>query len=327
MASPPSAPGSGPTGGGGDAIALGAQFIKDHYFEIFLGMLLAYLGYYAIVVGSRYIFKPAYLVDPRRGTKRCIGRALYSKMILGDAGFQEFRSFIKDGFFRPVVPHLFADTDRVQVLPNALLLDFRSVVYDHKRRMFVGSLTGVKDMDLDGLAVEERVKEKLQMVDVTVSMAVRGSPSISQYSMMHNAIPLPDNYYKEDIRLLRGRGLRPSPSHVDIDEDDIREDHVGEVLKVKKRRLIKKRPIPRRALGPVPRSRTGKKFDVGPSEEHDEDLDWVEMNEEAQKEIQEETEREGPPSSVVDMESTSIVDKIKSIVPPSDIEQDNDEAN
>lgn len=323
MAAPPAPGGSGPTSAGSDAIALSAQFIKDHYFEIFLGVLLVYIGYYGVVTGSKYIFKPAYLVDPRRGTKRCIGRALYSKMILGDTGYQEFRSFIKDGFFRPVVPHLFADVDRVKVLSNALLLDFRSVVYDHKRKMFVGSLTGVKDMDLDGLAVEERVKEKLQMVDVAVSMAVRGSPSISQYNMINNAIPLPDNYYKEDIKQLRGRGLRGQPPPLDI--DDTREDHVEDVLRVKKQMIVKKgRPI----------RRSGKRFAVGPSEERDEGFEWVEMTEDIQQEeVQQEEvqQEEGAPSNVVDMESTSVVEKIKGILPPkeppSDIEQDYSEAD
>ena len=311
MASPPPAPGgSGPTSAGGDAIALTAQFIKDHYFEIFLGVLLVYIGYYGVVAGSKYIFKPAYLVDPRRGTKRCIGRALYSKMILGDAGYREFRSFIKDGFFRPVVPHLFADVDRVKVLSNALLLDFRAVVYDHKRKMFVGSLTGVRDMNMDGLAVEERIKEKLQMVDVTVSMAVRGSPSISQYTMINNAIPLPDNYYKEDIKQLRGRGFR-TPPPLDID-DDIREDHVEDVLRVKKQKVVKKgRPIP------VSR----KRFDVGPPEEHDEDSKWEEISGE------EDQQEEEVPSNILDMDPTSVFEKFKSILPPSDIEQDHSEAD
>ena len=346
MASPPPAPGgSGPTSAGGDAIALGAQFIKDHYFEIFLGAILIYIGYYGIIAGSRYIFKPAYLVDPRRGTKRYIGRALYSKMILGNTGYQEFRSFIKDGFFRPIIPHLFADVDRVKILSNALLLDFRSVVYDHNRRMFVGSLTGVKDMDLDGLSVEERVKDKLQLVDVTVSMAVRGSPSISQYSMMHNAIPLPDNYYKEDIKQLRGRGLRQHPSP-DIDDiDDTREDHVEDVIRLKKLRIVRKgrpipvsksgpRPVPRPGLRPVPRIGDGKRFAVGPSEEHDEDLEWVETSmEEVQEEVQQEEvqEEEGTPSNIVDMESTSVIEKIKKIVPssepPSEVEQDHSEVD
>ncbi len=311
MAAPPAPGGSGPTSAGSDSILLASQFIKDHYFEIFLGVILVYLGYYGIVAGSKYIFKPAYLVDPRRGTKRCIGRALYSKMILGDAGYREFRSFIKDGLFRPVVPHLFADVDRVKVLANALLLDFRSVVYDHKRRMFVGSLTGVKDMDLDGLAVEERVKEKLQMVDVTVSMAVRGSPSISQYTMINNAIPLPDNYYKEDIKQLRRRGFRSVPP-LDPDADDIGEDHVEDVLRVKKQMVVKKgRPI----------RRSGKRFDVGPPEKHDEDSGWEETNEE---EVQQE---EGVPSNILDMEPTSVVKKLKDILPPSDIEQDHSEAD
>lgn len=320
MAAPPAPGGSGPTSAGSDAILLASQFIKDHYFEIFLGVILVYLGYYGIVAGSKYIFKPAYLVDPRRGTKRCIGRALYSKIILGDAGFQEFRSFIKDGFFRPVVPHLFADMDRVKVLSNALLLDFRSVVYDHKRKMFVGSLTGVKDMDMDGLAVEERVKEKLQMVDVTVSMAVRGSPSISQYTMINNAIPLPDNYYKEDIKQLRGRGFRPTPPP---DEDDIGEDHVEDVLRIKKQRVVKKgRPI----------RRTGKRFAVNPPGEHDEDSGWTETTEEEirQEKIHQEEEihqEEGAPSSILDIESTPVIKKIKDIFPPSDIEQDHSEVD
>lgn len=315
MAAPPAPGGSGPASAGGDAIALTAQFIKDHYFEIFLGVILVYIGYYGVVIGSKYIFKPAYLVDPRRGTKRCIGRALYSKMILGDAGYREFRSFIKDGFFRPVIPHLFADVDRVKVLSNALLLDFRAVVYDHKRKMFVGSLTGVKDMDMDGLAIEERVKEKLQMVDVTVSMAVRGSPSISQYTMINNAIPLPDNYYKEDIKQLPRRGFRTSPP-LDID-DDVREDHVGDVLRVKKRKVVKKgRPIP------VSR----KRFDVGPPEEHDEDSNWEEMSgEEARQE--EAQQEEEVPSNILDMDPTSVVKKIKDIFPPSDIEHDHSEAD
>lgn len=310
MAAPPAPGGSGPTSAGSDSILLAAQFIKDHYFEIFLGVLLAYIGYYGIVTGSKYIFKPAYLVDPRRGTKRCIGRALYSKMILGDAGYREFRSFIKDGLFRPVIPHLFADVDRVKVLSNALLLDFRAVVYDHKRKMFVGSLTGVKDMDLDGLSVEERVKEKLQMVDVTVSMAVRGSPSISQYNMINNAIPLPDNYYKEDIRQLRGRGLRSAPP---LDVDDIREDHVGDVLRVKKQKVVKKgRPI----------RRSGKRFDVGPPEEPDEDFEEIEPIEELHEQEDEEV-----PSNIIDMESTPVFKKIRGILPPSDIEQDRSEVD
>jgi len=315
MAAPPAPGGSGPTSAGSDSILLASQFIKDHYFEIFLSVILVYLGYYGIVAGSKYIFKPAYLVDPRRGTKRCIGRALYSKIILGDTGFQEFRSFIKDGFFRPVVPHLFADMDRVKVLSNALLLDFRSVVYDHKRRMFVGSLTGVKDMDMDGLAVEERVKEKLQMVDVTVSMAVRGSPSISQYTMINNAIPLPDNYYKEDIKQLRSRSFRPAPPP---DEDDIREDHVEDVIRVKKQRVTKKgRPI----------RRTGKRFAVSPPGEHDEDSGWTETTEEEIRQEEETHQEEGAPSNILNMESTPVTKKIKDIFPPSDIEQDHSEVD
>ena len=322
----PSAPGSGPTSAGGDAVALSAQFIKDHYFEIFLAVLLSYIGYYMIVTGSKYIFKPAYLVDPKRGTKRCIGRAFYSKIILGNDGYKEFRSFIKDGIFKPVIPHLFADMDRVEILSNALLLDFRAVVYDHKRRMFVGSLTGVKDMDLDGLAVEERVKDKLQMIDVTVSMAVRGSPSISQYSMLNNAIPLPDNYYKEDIRYLRGGGLRPSPSP---SIDGVGDDHVDEVIRVKKHKVLKKRrPIPRPR--PRPALNPDKRFIVGPSEGDDEDPEWIETSKEdfQDEEIQEEDiQDENLPYSIIDMESTSVVDKIKSIVPPGDIEENNDGAS
>lgn len=312
MASPPSAPPSGPGGPGigGSDITIGqiTLFIKEHYLEIFVGILLVYLGYQAIVVGSRYIFKPAYLVNPDRGSKRCIGRTIYSKMIMGDDKYEEFRAYIKDGLKGPVIPHLFADTERVKVLPNAILLDFRSVVYDHERKVFVGSLTGVKDMDMDGLAVEQRVKEKFAMIDVAVSMAVRGSASISQYNMMNNAIPLPDGHYEEDINRVGGRGrmrglLPPGMRRETSNPDDL--DHVERVryekeIKKEKVKKIKKRAIPKRK----------QRFVVGePDKTPDEEEDF---------EILEDEPDEGPPSFITSMENTSLRDKLKGLSAPVD---------
>lgn len=325
MAAPPS-PKSGPSGGiGTDSIALVTEFIKSHYLEIILAFILIYVGYQCVVIGSKYIFKPVYLVDPKRGTKRYIGRALHSKTILGDAGYKEFRSFIKDGFFRPVIPHLFVDMDRVNILSNAILLDFRSVVYDHKRRMFVGSLTGVKDMELDGLAVEERVKDKLKMIDTAVAMAVRGSASISQYNMMNNAIPLPDGLYSEDIKQLRGgrgSGLRPPMS---IYEEPV-EDHVDAVIETKarmKQRVVRKRPIPRPRSRPGPESEIIKRFDVGTSEK---DVEWVEDKElQPEDEQPEDEQTESPPSFLDDIESMPIGKKFKGLIPVGDLEQDDGE--
>lgn len=312
----PSAPPSGPGGpgiGGGITVDQITMFIKGHYLEIFIGVILVYLSYYAIVAGSKYIFKPAYIVDPNRGSKRCIGRTMYSKVVMGDNKYEEFRAYIKDGLRGPVVPHLFADMDRVKILSNAILLDFRSVVYDHDRKMFVGSHTGVKDMDMDGLAVEQRVKEKLAMIDVGVSLAVRGSPSIAQYNMMNNAIPLPDGYYEEDIQRIGRRGTRGFlPPHMrrgDVDVTDLEDeeldrvnpenlDHVNRVIyekEIKKRRV---RKIKRRA-SPVRKQR----FVVGEPEE-------PEQSPEKDFEVPEET-FEGPSSFISSMESMSLSDKIK----------------
>jgi len=318
MASPPSAPPSGPGGpgiGGSISIEQITFFIKDHYLEIFVGILLVYLGYQGVIAGSKYIFKPAYLVNPDRGTKRFIGRTLYSKFEMGDHKYEEFRAYIKDGLKNPVIPHLFVDRERVKILSNAILLDFRSVVYDNERKMFVGSLTGVKDMEMDGLAVEQRVKEKFAMIDVGVSMAVRGSPSISQYNMINNAIPLPDGYYEEDIGKLggrgRSRGLLPPGMRGEPDIENL--DHVERVIyekekKKDKAKKIRKRPIPRRKQRFV----VGESSDESSDDEPPESKDDFELMDEVD---------EGPSSIITLMESMSLKDKLKFITPIDDMEE------
>jgi len=307
MASPPSAPPSGPGGpgiGGSITIDQVTLFIKEHYIEILVWVLLVYLGYQAIMMGSKYIFKPAYLVDPDRGTKRFIGRTMYSKVVMGQNKYEEFRAFIKDGWFKPIIPHLFADMDRVNILANAILLDFRSVVYDHERKMFVGSLTGVKDMRMDGLAVQQRVKEKFAMIDVAVSMAVRGSPSISQHNMIHNAIPLPDGYYEEDISKLssgRMRGLLPPGMRPGDDAENM--DHVERVIHEKEAKKHKVRPIKRRPE-PIRKHR----YVVGGPEDQE---DGVEEEDTADDTIDIDDDiMEGPPPFITTIEKMPLKDKL-----------------
>jgi hypothetical protein len=310
MASPPSAPPSGPGGayGEGDAIGQVVVFIKSHYIEIFVSVILIYLAYYAIVHLSKFIFKPAYLVDPNRGTKRCVGRILHHKVVENDMHEKEFRAFVKDGLIGPVIPHLYVDMDRVKVLSNAVLLDYRSVVYDHTRRMFVGSLSGVSDMDPDGLAVEDRVKGKLEMIDVSVSMAAKGSPSITQFSMMNNSIPLPDGMYREDIHSIRGlrrargetggRGLPPGVLPQG-------KDHVEEVRTVR-RHMRKKRVVRTPGSG---EGSPGKRFTVEPTDDGPTD--------DGSDDFQDDGD-----DFVVEMEEMPLTRKLRSIVRPM-LEEEN----
>lgn len=311
MVKPPPAPTTG-GGSGTGVVSLAADFIKTHYLEIFLLLVGIYISYQVIMEVSKYILKPAYLISPDRGTRRYIGRVWYSNIVKSEDGkYDEYRAFIKDGIFGPIVPNLFADMSLVKALPNSILLDYKSIVYDHKRRMFVGSLTGAEDMELDGASIERRAKDKLSVTDVLVSMAVKSCPPISQYHLLNSGIPIGDELYHEKLPYKP----RERPS---LPGDVEGKDHVDEVIDVKEAKESgprTTRPIKKRRFEVRPRGGADEDWEGDDSGSTIRPISAVRPRKVVKKVVRvPEKPPEPAPTEVV--EHMSITSKVKSLLHP-----------